>query len=225
MVVKFDLNTIPENVTIKEAVLSIYPYAAYYEGENGPKSIFLLTKDWDESTVLWNTPWTTGGGDFSTPALASNNNSSYNVWEDYEITSAIKDMVENGENNNGFIFKFDSMTPKKGVAIYSSESSVEDKRPKLSITYETATEISSFSAKQHIQIQIQKTAESYMINVPQLQNYTVSMYDLKGKQLNSFAANGSKQWYTIPTPETTGLHVISISHAGKTYTRRICFVR
>ena len=136
MVVKFDLSTIPDNVTVNEATLSIYPFKNYWEGENGPKSVFRLTKDWSESSVTWSTPWSTGGGDFSTPALASNTNSSYNVWEDYDITTAIKDMVESGGNNYGFIFKFDSMTPKKGVSIWSSESSQDDKRPKLTITYE-----------------------------------------------------------------------------------------
>ena len=136
MVVKFDLNTIPNDVTVTEATLSIYPFRKYYEGNNGPKSVFRLTKDWSESSVKWNTPWSTNGGDFSTPALASSNNSSYNVWEDYDVTSAVKDMIENSGNNYGFIFKFDSMTPKKGVSIWSSESSQEDKRPKLTITYE-----------------------------------------------------------------------------------------
>jgi hypothetical protein len=225
VVAKFALNIPREDIIIKEATLSIYPYASYYEGENGPKSLFLLTKDWDESSVLWNTPWTTGGGDFSTPAIASNSNSSYNVWEDYEITSAIKDMVENGADNFGFIFKFDSMTPKKGVSIHSSESAVEDKRPKLTITYEIPTEIVSPIIKQNIQIHIQKTSDSYMINVPELNNYTVSMYDLQGKQLNSFAANGSKQWHVLPAPETTGMHIISINHAGKTFTKKFWFVR
>ena len=136
MVVKFDLNTIPDNVTVTEATLSIYPFKKYYEGNNGPKSVFRLTKDWSESSVKWSTPWSTKGGDFSTPALASSNNSSYNVWEDYDVTSAIKDMVESSGENCGFLFKFDSMTPKKGVSIYSSEASQTDKRPKLTITYE-----------------------------------------------------------------------------------------
>ena len=136
MVVKFDLNTIPNDVTVTEATLSIYPFKNYYEGENGPKSVFRLTKDWSESSVTWSSPWSTGGGDFSATALASSSNSSYNVWEDYDVTSAVKDMVESSGENCGFLFKFDSMTPKKGVSVYSSEASQTDKRPKLAITYE-----------------------------------------------------------------------------------------
>ena len=126
MVLKFDLKTIPDNVTVNEATVAIYPFASGTGGTNGPKSLFRLTTDWEESSVTWEVPWTNRGGDFTEPALASNSNGSLNVWEDYDITTAIKDMVESGGDNYGFIIKFDSTDPEKQIMFRASSADQED---------------------------------------------------------------------------------------------------
>lgn len=208
MVIKFDLNTIPDNVTISEATLSVYPFYKYYEGENGPKSLFRLTKDWSESSVNWSTPWTTKGGDFSTSALASSNNSSYNVWEDYDVTSAVTDMVENGGNNYGFIFKFDSMTPKKGVSIWSSESSQEDKRPKLTITYESPTSI-----------------KPYGFTIAHAERYNVKITNIQGREIASFETRDIKQLNKMMTSLSSGVHIIHITTPNQKFSKQIRIVK
>ena len=200
MVIKFDLSTIPDNVTINEATLSIYPIKSYYEGENGPKSVFRLTKDWEESSVTWSRPWTTGGGDFEAQALASSTNSAYNVWEDYDITSAVKNMVESGGNNYGFIFKFDSMTPKKGVSIWSSEGSQEANRPKLTITYDPPVEI----------IPIPKPMTNISVGP-----YKVSIVNLQGREITSFEIDDIAQLSQVKSTLSSGMHIVNIQTSGK----------
>ena len=169
MVIKFDLNTIPNNVTVTKAALSMYPYEKFMDGENGPKSVYRVTKEWDESSVTWKSPWSTSGGDYDTVALSSNNNSSYNVWEEYDLTTAVKNIVEEGGDNYGFIFIFDSMTPPKGATMYSSEASDITLRPKLTVEYTSSVKV---------------------ISIPTLTNlptgpYRVSIVNLLGREIAS----------------------------------------
>lgn len=68
--------------------------------------------------------------------LANNSNTAISVWEDYDVTSAIKSIVENNTANNGFLL-MKSSTSYKGVNIYSSEYATVANRPKLTIVYDT----------------------------------------------------------------------------------------
>ncbi len=101
---------------------------------NGAKSIEKLTKSFDEASVTWNSPWKAAGGDFSGVA-ASNMSGSLNKWEEFDVTSTIKNIIEEGGSNNGLIVKMKTAT--SGVSYFSSENSDTEHRPKLEITYHT----------------------------------------------------------------------------------------
>ncbi len=134
MVIKFDIPTsvIPENSTITEAVLSLYAHAKYKSNWNNDKKyLYKLTQSWNESSVTYkNKP------SYNNQSIANSSNTSIGVWETYDVTDEIIDIVENNEDNYGFLLKMQEYS-YRGVKIRSSESSNSEQRPKLTITYET----------------------------------------------------------------------------------------
>ncbi len=206
MVLHFDLSIIPVDAKIKEATLSVYPYKNFYDGKNGPKSVYRLTKNWNESNVSWNSPWSKKGGDFATQALASSSNSSLKTWEDYDVGSAVKDMVENSGNNYGFLIKFDSMTPGKGVVFYSSESALSDKRPKLTVTYDAATNV----------VPVKDV-------LPVLSEYNVTVFNVKGREIASYKMRSLDQLDNVKKSLSSGAYIFSIKRSGKMYIKTFRF--
>lgn len=131
MAIKFDLSDvqIPADATITEAVLSLYSYDDVGYGANGNKDIHRITSDWQENTITWsNQP------SYSNTALSSHNSSTTMTWNEFDVTSAIEDILQNNGDNYGFYVIFPSRD--YGVRIRSSEYSDVTYRPKLTIAYE-----------------------------------------------------------------------------------------
>jgi len=155
-------------VSVSEAVLSFYVFdqgTALGSGDpvNAPKSVYKIVEPWKATSITWlNAPKFD-----STNAVASSNNTQTKVWEDYNVTTVIKDIIESGSENYGFMLKFTEENDYKGARIYSSDCAEENKtlRPKLTITYYNTGII-----QQKIQGKIIH-AEEYNINI----------YDLQGK--------------------------------------------
>ena len=169
---------------------------------NGPKSLFRITRDWDEATVEWKSPWANPGGDFENIPLAKNSNDQIKVWEHYDVTNAIKDIVENSGDNYGFILTFDHHTPAYGVMIASSEYSDESKRPKLTIKYDISSHIISQDLKNDNQIMVKRTPGSAMIYLPF--EGSCAIIDLQGRQIMSFNATSLRIGQTL-APLMTGI--------------------
>lgn len=219
MVIKFDLAVIPADVTIIEATLSLYAAKKYYEGSNGPKSLFKLEGTWSESTIKWsNAP------SFSSTPVDQNSNTTVPAWEDYAVTTVIKDVVENSSPNNGFILKFDSMTPDHGVELTSSEGS-QSNRPKLIITYEEPTIITNQIAVQNKQIIFKNTINSFMVSIPYTGKHTVLITDVHGRELASFKADKGELWYQLPEALSSGMHIVTIKTPERIISKKFYFVR
>jgi hypothetical protein len=75
------------------------------------------------------------------------------------------------------------------------------------------------------QILFKKTPESFMIFLPFSGNNTVTISDVKGKQITSFTTSSDKLWYTLPTAFSSGMHLVSIRTPEKTIVRRLWFIR
>ncbi|MCI0472148.1 MAG: DNRLRE domain-containing protein [Ignavibacteria bacterium] len=147
-VIRFDLSSIPQNAVVEKAVLSVY---AFENGRqlgtagapnNTAKSIYLLTEPWQDNTVTWkNQPA------FDSTALAQNTNTKVKTWEEFDVTSAVRGMVQSKVENFGFMIKFPAETDFLGAVIYSSECSITEYRPKLMITYTVDSALSEYQAK------------------------------------------------------------------------------
>lgn len=102
---------------------------------NRPKTLYSITAAWVESTAVWDTPWKSKGGDFDTNSALHNTNESIGVWENYDITGHVGKWHANTVENNGVMLISRSHDPATGVRFHSSEATLTDKRPKLTIRY------------------------------------------------------------------------------------------
>ncbi|MBS7623889.1 DNRLRE domain-containing protein, partial [Candidatus Bathyarchaeota archaeon] len=105
---------------------------------------YRLTEDWTESGSTWNSrdtgiPWTTAGGVWTTEDSASSTvPPTAGQWMSWDVTGIVKDWMENGQPNYGFIIR----DPNDGVAgidaaarFYTREWSTIDERPVLKIDW------------------------------------------------------------------------------------------
>lgn len=182
--------------------------------------MYKITETWEENSVTWdNQP------EFSYIALDDNSNTSIEVWEDYEITSAIKEIVEDGKDNFGFTLKFPYEEDYKGARLRSSEAGEQSERPKLTITYNPSTDITTKVTKQSKQILLKKTAESLIVYIPLSGTHTITISDVKGRELTSFRTDENKLWYQIPISLSSGIHIISIRTPEKSVTEKFWFIQ
>ncbi len=153
MVVKFDLSSVSElqGATITNATLGLYTTGSYwfnfnwYEEKNqpnGPKKLYEAEKSWDESNITWSSYGYSSGDGKNTSTgtlITSNSNTSFNVWENYDVTNTVIKHLINSSSNNGFMLVMDEDYYARYSAKYaSSENSTVANRPKLTITYESS---------------------------------------------------------------------------------------
>lgn len=145
-VIRFDISSLQVQNTILKATLSLYATAnnTGMEGKakNGEKSLYFLLKDWKEADVTWQNPWNKKGGDYEKTPLIKNTNAKTRVWEDFDVTEAVKGIASGKKKNYGFCISADKYSPAKGVIYISSNSPNANKRPKLTILYDEVTAIS-----------------------------------------------------------------------------------
>lgn len=152
IVLNFDLSEIPEGATILDATLKLYAKLSYQNGVNGAKSLYKLNSKWNENNINWN-----NCPKYSNSSIVKNNNNSFNVYEEYDITEYISDSC------NGFILNFDTYNPLHGVSYVSKEGDSENV-PKLVIIYD-----------------ITKTIKNNILIEHKTEN--VIMYNLQGKKV------------------------------------------
>lgn len=128
MVLDFDLSEIPNEATITNAILKLYANKSYQYGVNGKKSLYQLNSQWNENSITWN-----NCPRYSNTPIVKNDNTSFNVYEEYDVTEYLKD-------SNGFILIFDNYEPLHGVSYISSEGDAEF-IPKLIVNYDITNNI------------------------------------------------------------------------------------
>jgi hypothetical protein len=118
-IVKFNLSAIPAGSKINAAYLQLYYYSAPLGNPAGRTyNAYRLTEDWTELGSTWNSrdtgvPWTIPGGLWTSEDSASSIVPlTTNEWMGWIVTDIVKDWIENGQPNNGFIIR----DPNDGVA-------------------------------------------------------------------------------------------------------------
>ena len=173
MLFSFDITSIPSDMRITSATLSLYkintaydPLASVYKITSGPwfegtitGSAEVGSADWyhrihgDAVTpgVDWNSPGLGAGTDYDATALDSVNIAATG-WYDWNVTSAAKDWYAQASTNDGVVLKetgqiFDASGQNLTQVFVASEmnNGNEALRPKLTVTYEPVPEPASMA--------------------------------------------------------------------------------
>jgi len=216
MAIKFDISSIPYGVTIISAMLSMCANSALgqvnpggpYTLTNNSKNLYVITSAWTESGLTYNSRVK-----YNTSKIASAGSQTVKIWEDFTITAAINDIVNNGQANNGFLISFPDRGGDKyggwATGFCSSEHPTTAQRPKLTIIYTTNTGV------------IPKNKYS----IPAAESYRVTVLNIQGKELNSFTINDLKQIEQIKKSFSCGVHFVKITTPQKNIIQKIWSIR
>ncbi len=150
-VIDFDISTIPENVIINSAYLSLYAWNSDngmgpHSGLSGSNACWLqrITSEWDEETITWNTqPSTTT---VNQVFLYGTSNPSQD-YIDIEVTNLIKDMISDPQNSYGFLLKLQNEEYYRRMNFCTSDHEDLLKHPKLEICYSVNNQIRDYNKK------------------------------------------------------------------------------
>ena len=135
---EFDLSTLPADILITNATLSLYANPTSNMGTHstlsGPNSCWIrrIVNPWEESTVTWNTQ----------PSATTENQvvlpSSVNPLQDYldvNVTTLVNDMINDPENSFGFLLQLQTEEYYRRMTFASSDHDDVSKRPMITIEY------------------------------------------------------------------------------------------
>ncbi len=148
---QFDLSSVPANVLITDARLSLYYNSTSIEGyHSGINAAYLqrIIAPWTESTVTWNNqPGTTTYNQVLIPTTTNNSQNCLNI----NVTNFICDMVNNPGSNHGFMLRLVTENGFRKLIFASSDNVSASLRPKLVITYTTPLpiELTNFKVQQN----------------------------------------------------------------------------
>lgn len=137
--IDFNFDTIPSNVTIDSAKLSLFAHGTeghgyHHETLGGSNECYIqsIIENWYEDSVTWNTqPLTT---DLNQVLIPKSDNSS----QDYiriDITELVKDIYKNPAESFGFMLRLKNENSYMKMMFAASDVKDENKRPKLEIYY------------------------------------------------------------------------------------------
>lgn len=135
--IQFDFSSLPSNITIHKVMLYLYSYNNSSNGNHsrlsGSNAAVLqrVTESWGESTITWyNQPSSTNVGEVILPESSS---STQNYILD--ITETAKFMIQNPNQNYGYVLKLQNEEYYRALIFASSDFS--SSRPKVVISYTT----------------------------------------------------------------------------------------
>ncbi len=176
MVLKFDLSSIPANTQIENAQLSLYTFDHFYgyQGRvlpNGPKTLHVITTPWEEAKVTWQYP-----PEFIETPIDTSYEDDIKVWEHFDVTNYVNDILSGKKENLGLLIKqvptFDAReVPSTGIQMYSSEHSLIEMRPKLTIRTDDGTALVATKVKSVL---------------PQSGSYSIDVLNFKGQIVDNF---------------------------------------
>lgn len=187
--------------------------------------VFKASKKWNEMEATWfkassSDWWNDEGGDFNSSMITSFDapSNATNKWQEFDVTQAIQEFINNPDENHGFhLYMNVTMVTLEYV---SSESSKEDKRPKLTVEYDATGVINQTYLKEEA-INIHNVNNEYRIKVPFDGNSIVSVYGLSGKMLSQFNTSSTTKTYTIPVSLKPGIHVVKINNNGRSFIKKL----
>ncbi len=179
-----------------------------------------------------------GGCDFNRENLVLADYASMNDWENYNVTDIVKKIHTNEIPNYGFMVK-QFIYPKTlqgnnptqrdnyGKSYRSSEFDEVDKRPKLTVKYETTAIHEKIIGNEFkTGITTRQTVHSLLLFIPFKGSYGICISDLKGKRIFSTIHQKGHNWIEVPvTAISPGLYIIDITNSERNFISTFRFVR
>ena len=150
---QFDVSGIPANSTINSATVRLFDVSPNGTATGVPNNgnpqltgtqtyqFRRLTTSWSQSTVTFNTPWTTAGGDFSgsvTGTITSTNADNLGFVTSTNLAADVQLWVD-GTANHGWLLRHATETGSASLATIkwyaTSEETIPARRPRLVINY------------------------------------------------------------------------------------------
>lgn len=212
-------------------MLSLYIAETFITEEATLCSLHTIDKEWKEMEVTWNdamtdTPWKmqpathnddsfalVHGGDIEIDPIDSPLSNGVDEWQEFNITSAIKDFIENPENNNGFMIR--NSSEQQPHIYFSSEYEDINKRPKL--TFKISTPITNLYIKNKTGINIRSINNFVEITTPFKNSYCIEIFSLNGKKVVNLSINKKKKAIIRIDAFSLGVNIISITENSNTY--------
>jgi hypothetical protein len=178
--IEFDLDELPNNITITNAELSLYYNADAPEGHAGDNTALLqrITQPWTENTVSWgDQPATTTTNQVVLPVSQSNDQD----YENINVTQLIQDMIDNPNSSHGLLLRLMNEEVFRRVVFASSDHPDETKHPKLEICYQFGTPTNDI---QVLPLAVHPNPFTDEIVLEGLNGkFDIIIYDVMGKQL------------------------------------------
>jgi hypothetical protein len=192
--IRYDLSVLDKNVTITKAELMVY---SPRQPRPGPGTVraFRITKSWTPAEANWfnatqSIRWSKAGADFDTAAQATlTYTTQVNVWHTLDVTAAVKGFVSNPETNFGLLLKLDPAMYT--VAYVSSEGATTGQRPKLVITYSSATVKNNLRIVYALRtVEIRPIGTGLLMRLPDNGPYQIRMESLDGSTVFNRSIHG-----------------------------------
>ncbi|MGM0461525.1 MAG: DNRLRE domain-containing protein [Fibrobacterota bacterium] len=132
---QIDLSSVPADSEIASAVLEFFQTGWALDDDTEKNTLHTITSPWNPTEVTWESPWQSVGGDYTQEPSGESFLVGMEEWESYDITQTVQDMVNGSVDNNGFM-----LTTFVGNSVLrqyeGAHSDMEDKRPRLVVTYD-----------------------------------------------------------------------------------------
>jgi len=144
LLIKFDISTIPSNATVEEATLTLF---AWYRSPayRVTASAYNVRRHWNEGDADWNRATSTdfwgvsGCGDpiydYDATAVAATSLNYTNQYYSWDVKDAVQQWVADPLSNEGLLLVSEGFSTQ--YQFRTSESSAENTRPSLMVTYYT----------------------------------------------------------------------------------------
>lgn len=196
MAIKFDLDNIASKTHIEKATLRIYK-TGNHKFYASARNIYVNTfsKRWDANFVSWKSAssgnlWNNIGGDFSVSAVdvVLFGDKSKNGWYEFDVTLAVKKMVELPETDFGFLLHNSEGSDTKDATVNmemyfaSADNADTKKRPQLVIDT-SSTVVVGTPKKGNLEktISIKKLGDRWLYFSQKEDIIEVSLYNAHGQ--------------------------------------------
>jgi hypothetical protein len=214
--IEFDLDALPNNITITDASLSLYYNDDAPEGHAGDNVALLqrITEPWTENTVSWgDQPATTDDNQVILPVSQSSDQD----YENVNVTALIQDMIDNPSSSHGLMLRLQNEEVFRRVVFASSDHPDDTKHPKLEVCYTFGTATNDFTVRPLIAHPNPFTNEIVLEGLSG--NFEITISDVNGKLIFAQKADAVIDQVRLQDIGTlnAGIYVISANNGKEVY--------